>query len=133
MTRFWISKQQGVDFVLSCLNVMDRGEIFVPKMPSMRLADLASALAPDLKQTIIGIRPGEKLHEVLITRDDASNTREQGDRYVILPSIAMWTTGRRSDGKKVDDGFTYSSDNNPHKLTAQELLRMLAEVEPDQT
>jgi UDP-N-acetylglucosamine 4,6-dehydratase len=132
MTRFWISKQQGVDFVLSCLNTMDRGEIFVPKMPSMRVAELASALAPGMKQTIVGIRPGEKLHEVLITADDASNTREQEDRYVILPSIAMWTTGRPLAAKKISENFTYSSDNNPQKLTVPELLRMLAEVDPDQ-
>lgn len=132
MTRFWISKQQGVDFVLSCLDAMNRGEIFVPKMPSMRVADLASALAPDMKQTIIGIRPGEKLHEILITGDDASNTREQEHCYLILPSIAMWTSERPLTAKNVGENFTYASDNNPRKMTAQELLRMLAEVDSDQ-
>lgn len=132
MTRFWISKQQGVNFVLSCLDMMDRGEIFVPKMPSMRIADLASALAPELKHAIVGIRPGEKLHEMLITPDDASHTLDQEDRYVIVPAVAMWPAARRDHEKRVPEGFTYSSDNNPHKLTKQELLRMVAEVEPDQ-
>jgi UDP-N-acetylglucosamine 4,6-dehydratase len=131
MTRFWISKQQGVDFVLSCLDTMERGEIFVPKMPSMRVADLAKALAPEMKQTIIGVRPGEKLHEILITEHDVPNTAEQTDRYVTLPNIAWWTKTRAVAGESVGDGFTYSSDNNPDKLTAQKLVRMLAEVEPD--
>jgi UDP-N-acetylglucosamine 4,6-dehydratase len=129
MTRFWISLQQGVDFVLSTIDGMDRGEIFIPKMPSMRVVDVASALAPHVPHTIIGIRPGEKLHEVLVTQDDAPNVMEQEDRFVILPSLAMWTSARSGNGRKVCSGFSYSSDNNPQKLTSQELLRMLAESE----
>jgi len=127
MTRFWISKQQGVDFVLSTLELMDRGEIFVPKMPSMRLVDVAAAIDPKATQTVVGIRPGEKLHEILITRDDAPRTLEQKDRYVVLPGIAMWSQTQSRQGQKVAPTFCYSSDNNPHQLTAPELLRMLRE------
>jgi len=125
MSRFWISLQQGVDFVLSTLVVMDRGEIFVPKMPSMRLVDLARALAPELPHKTIGIRPGEKLHEVLVTQDDAPRTLERADRFIILPSIAMWTKGKTLTGKSVASDFTYSSANNPDKLTPSKLLSLL--------
>jgi UDP-N-acetylglucosamine 4,6-dehydratase len=97
----------------------------------MRVVDVAGALAPDVPHTIIGIRPGEKLHEVLVTQDDAPNVMEQEDRFVILPSLAMWTSARSGNGRKVCPGFSYSSDNNPQKLTSQELLRMLAESERD--
>jgi UDP-N-acetylglucosamine 4,6-dehydratase/5-epimerase len=129
MTRFWITKQMGVDFVLSTLSIMDRGEIFVPKMPSMGLVKLAKALAPELPHTIIGIRPGEKLHEVLVTPDDASNTYEQEDRFVIMPSIALWSTARLMSGEKVPSGFCYSSNRNPRKLSSEEVLSMLADLE----
>ena len=80
MTRFWITLQQGVDFVLSCLDMMRGGEIFIPKIPSMKISDLAEALAPDITQKIVGIRPGEKLHEVMVAEDDARNTVEFQDR-----------------------------------------------------
>jgi UDP-N-acetylglucosamine 4,6-dehydratase len=91
MTRFWITLPQGVAFVLSCLNLMEGGEIFVPKIPSMKITDLAEALAPDLPHRVVGIRPGEKLHESLITKDDARNTLELEDRYVIEPSFTFWS------------------------------------------
>src|SRR3546814_17390304 len=87
MTRFWITIQQGVDFVLSCLSLMKGGEIFVPKIPSMKITDLARYMAPDLPQRIVGIRPGEKIHETLITDDDARSPYELADRYMLLPEF----------------------------------------------
>lgn len=114
MTRFWITLEQGVDFVLSSLRLMDRGEIFVPKIPSMKVVDLAKCMAPDLPHRDVGIRPGEKLHEVMITEDDARSTVELPDRYVIRSSINFWTSDIDAFGKAppVADGFRYASDNN---------------------
>lgn len=126
MTRFWITIGQGVDFVCSCMTVAKGGEIFVPKIPSMKITDLASAIAPHLEQRVVGIRPGEKLHEVMVTEDDARNTRDHGDRYVIEPTIELW---REDDGMNrggpVPDGFRYSSDTNTSWLSASELLAMV--------
>ncbi len=128
MTRFWITLQQGVDFVLKNFERMKGGEIFVPKIPSMRVVDLASAMAPDLEQEIIGIRPGEKLHEVMCPKDDNHLTLEFDDHYVIAPSITF--SGRDNDftvnainekGTPVEAGFEYSSGNNPHFLSIDEL------------
>ncbi|MBT3359244.1 MAG: UDP-N-acetylglucosamine 4,6-dehydratase (inverting) [Rhodospirillales bacterium] len=133
MTRFWITLQQGVDFVISCLANMQGGEIYVPKIPSMKLTDFASALAPDTPQETVGIRPGEKLHEVMVTEDDAPNTFELPDRYVIEPSFPFWSRERSADGNKnveakpVPKGFRYASDNNVDWLDAEGLLSLLAE------
>src|SRR4029450_8679984 len=90
MTRFWITLNQGVEFVLSCLGLTRGGEIFVPKIPSMRMVDLAKAMAPNLPHKIVGIRPGEKLHEVMVTEDDSRSTIELPDRYVIEPTFHWW-------------------------------------------
>ena len=90
MTRFWVTLQQGVDFVLSSLHLMNGGEIFVPKLPSMRVVDVARSLAPELSQRVVGIRTGEKLHEILITSEDSRNTMELLDRYIVLPHYAFW-------------------------------------------
>lgn len=131
MTRFWITLPQGVEFVLSCLSTMRGGEIFVPKIPSMRIIELASALAPSLPRRTVGIRPGEKLHEVMITRDDARHTYDFGDRYVIEPSAHMWDQDRvglaESGGKLVPEGFEYTSDNNQDWLDASGLQQLLEE------
>ena len=132
MTRFWITLQQGVDFVLSSLAMMTGGEIFVPKIPSMRVADLATAMAPDLEHRVVGIRPGEKLHEALITEDDSRSTLELGDRYVIEPAFAYWSRRPYSEAGAVpvEDGFRYASDNNPAWLDHAGLARMIAELAP---
>jgi len=128
MTRFWITLDQGVEFVLSCMDMMRGGEIFIPKIPSMKITDLAEALAPDAKFKIIGIRPGEKLHEVMITEDDARNTVEFPDRYVIEPNPVQWTGHVLRDGATpVEDGFRYSSDNNTDWLDAAGLNEFISE------
>ncbi len=117
MTRFWITLDHGIEFVLSCFDMMRGGEIFIPKIPSMKMTDLASAMAPGATYKIIGIRPGEKLHEVMITEDDSRNTVEFPDRYVIEPSPIAWTNHVLRDGANpVEDGFRYSSDNNTEWL-----------------
>jgi UDP-N-acetylglucosamine 4,6-dehydratase len=124
MTRFWITLEQGVEFVLSCLEWMCGGEVFVPKIPSMRVVDLARAVGPECKTTIVGIRPGEKLHEVLVPEDDARNTLEFEDRYVIFPAHAGWNVAAypyRSAGRPCADGFHYSSDTNTRWLSVEEL------------
>lgn len=126
MTRFWVTLQQGVDFVLSCLETMRGGEVYVPKIPSMNVVDLAHALAPNLPHKIIGIRPGEKLHEVMITEDHARNTVEFPDRYVIEPDSVSWTGHVLRDGAApVQDGFRYASDNNTEWLDEAGLKRLI--------
>ena len=127
MTRFWITLDQGVSFVLSSMEIMRGGEIFVPKIPSMKVTELANCLAPGLPHKIIGIRPGEKLHEVMITEDDSRSTVELADRYVIEPVFAYWT--RRSfaqDGAaNVPEGFRFASDINSQWLDAASLKKMI--------
>lgn len=126
MTRFWITLEQGVNFVLSSMEMMTQGEIFVPKLPSMKITGLASAMAPDLGHEDVGIRPGEKLHEVLITKDDARLTFELADRYVIAPSFLPWDGISQSAGmQRVAAEFHYTSDNNPEWLDADSLRQML--------
>ena len=130
MTRFWITLQHGVKFVLSCFAMMQGGEIFVPKIPSMRIADLARAMAPDLPQKIVGIRPGEKLHEVMITEDDSRQTYELEDRYVIEPAFTFWKHApyERLNARPVTDGFRYASDGNDDWLDGERLRSLLAEA-----
>ena len=126
MTRFWITLEQGVDFVLSCLPMMEGGEIIVPKIPSMRLVDLARCLAPDLPHRVIGIRPGEKLHEVLITEDDSRTTVAFHDRYVIEPSFGL--TSRAcppADAEPVPEGFRYASDTNDEWLDSEQMRQLI--------
>jgi UDP-N-acetylglucosamine 4,6-dehydratase len=130
MTRFWISLEQGVRFVIRCTEQMHGGEVFVPKIPSMSMMDLARAIAPQAKIDIIGIRPGEKLHEVLISTDEARNTVELDDMFVVQPAEALWF-GRdwEARGKLVKDGYTYSSDNNPDWLTTDQIGQIIAPIE----
>jgi UDP-N-acetylglucosamine 4,6-dehydratase len=131
MTRFWITLQQGVCFVLSCLSLMKGGEIFVPKIPSMKITDLASYMAPNLPQRIVGIRPGEKIHETLITEDDARSTFELPDRYMILPEFweRMHKSFPNSGAKPVPAGFRFASNKNDDWLDAERLTAMIAESE----
>lgn len=128
MTRFWITLDQGVNFVLSSLAMMHGGEIFVPKIPSSSVADMANVMAPGVPHKIIGIRPGEKLHEVLISDDDARTTRDHGDRFVIAPAYPFWTDkGIEPEfgGAAVPDNFRYTSDDNPEQISPEALLRLI--------
>ncbi|HEY9102747.1 UDP-N-acetylglucosamine 4,6-dehydratase (inverting) [Chitinimonas sp.] len=130
MTRFWITLQDGVDFVIKNFQRMRGGELFVPKIPSARIVDLATAMAPQLPHRIVGIRPGEKLHEMMISRDDAQHTFEFAKHYVIAPAInfivqsSFQTDGLGETGKKVAEGFEYVSDTNPHYLSIAELEQL---------
>lgn len=126
MTRFWITLDQGVQFVLDNLERMRGGEIFVPKIPSMNIMDLAKAIAPDCEIDIVGIRPGEKLHEAMIMEDDARHTREFDEYYVIQPEFSWWSRVQEDSGKPLSDGFKYTSDSNAEWLTVEQ-LRSLAE------
>lgn len=121
MTRFWISLHQGVDFVLSCLETMRGGEIFVPKIPATTVCDLATAMAPQAGHKVIGIRPGEKLHEIMISADDSRSTWELPDRYFIEPEFVEYarTPTSTTGATKVDEGFAYSSDINPERLDVE--------------
>lgn len=127
MTRFWITIEQGVKFVLRCLELMNGGEIFVPKIPSMNIMDLAKAVAPECKHRVIGIRPGEKLHEVMITDDDARHTLEFDDYYIIEPEFKWWSNEKHvaNGGRSVRDGFRYASDTNDKWLTTEELKELI--------
>jgi UDP-N-acetylglucosamine 4,6-dehydratase/5-epimerase len=129
MTRFWITLRQGIEFVLKCFERMHGGEIFVPKIPSVRIIDLATAMAPHLPQEIVGIRPGEKIHEVMCPTDDSHLTLEFADHFVIRPTITFTGASNRfsenglgEEGRPVAQGFEYSSGRNPRFLTAKEIL-----------
>jgi UDP-N-acetylglucosamine 4,6-dehydratase len=130
MTRFWITLQHGVNFVITSLALMYGGEIFVPKIPSMRIMDLAKALAPNLPVKVVGIRPGEKLHEVMITEDDSRQTLDLADRYVIEPSFAWWQRDRYDShgAVPVAEGFRFASDTNDDWLDAAGLKALIAEA-----
>jgi UDP-N-acetylglucosamine 4,6-dehydratase len=130
MTRFWITLTQGVNFVLSSMALMRGGEIYVPKIPSMKMTELARSLAPHMDQKIVGIRPGEKLHEIMITSDDARQTLELDDRFVILPSFFQTLREEylAQNARPVEEGFSYASDSNPERLDARALQTMLEEA-----
>jgi len=130
MTRFWLSLEQGVRFVVRCIEQMHGGEVFVPKIPSMKLIDLARAIAPKVKIEVIGIRPGEKLHEVLISEDEARSTVELTDMFVVQPAEAMWFVHDwKSQGKPLPDGFRYASDTNPRWLDLEDIQKFIAPFE----
>ena len=129
MTRFWITLQQGVNFVMSNFSLMQGGEIFVPKIPSMRIGDLAAVVGPGLPTKIVGIRPGEKLHEMMISEDDSTYTVDLGDRYAIEPAFAEYprtSFAKLQKGKLVPDRFSYSSDKNETWLDEESMKAMLA-------
>jgi UDP-N-acetylglucosamine 4,6-dehydratase len=128
MTRFWITLDQAVDFVVRCLDRMGGGEVFVPKIPSMRVTDIAEALAPDAERVFTGIRPGEKLHEILLTEDESRHSQRTDDGFVILPQYASWDLKDVERGEPVPDGFRYSSDNNDEWMTPDDLRDMAAGV-----
>lgn len=127
MTRFWITLEQGAQLVISALSMMKGGEIFIPKIPSMKVTDLADVVAPGVKRKVTGIRPGEKLHEVLLTWDEARHSKEYDNYFIIEPEYKFWNASNHPGGKQLPEGFSYSSDNNKAWLKGAELKKMLAE------
>ncbi|OCL27631.1 UDP-N-acetylglucosamine 4,6-dehydratase (inverting) [Orenia metallireducens] len=125
MTRFWITLEDAVDMVLLALDKMEGGEIFVPKIPSMRITDLATAIAPECKQEIVGIRPGEKLYESLISEADARHTLEFDNYYIIQPQFNWWGADRHKDGQPIAEDFEYRSDTNKEWLTIEEMRKFV--------
>ncbi len=130
MTRFWITIEQSVQFVLKCLELMQGGELFVPKIPSMNIMDLARAIAPKCEHKIIGIRPGEKLHEVMITKDDSRHTLEFEDYYIVEPEFHWWSNEGHiaNGGKPVKEDFKYASNTNDRWLTVEELRELIKNI-----
>jgi UDP-N-acetylglucosamine 4,6-dehydratase/5-epimerase len=128
MTRFFITLEQGVEFVLSSLEKTTGGELFVPKIPSMKITDLANIIAPECKQEIIGIRPGEKIHEVLLSDSDSRNAIEYSKFFIVKPEFKWWSTNKEFEekGAPVSEGFSYSSDNNSDWLTENQLMEMVS-------
>lgn len=127
MTRFWITLEQGVKFVINSLSLMKGGEIFVPKIPSMKITDLAKVIAPKAKRKVIGIRPGEKLHEVLLTADEAKHSVEFDNYFIVEPEFPFWRASKNGQGgKSLPEGFNYSSDNNSQWLSTDDLKNILA-------
>jgi UDP-N-acetylglucosamine 4,6-dehydratase len=127
MTRFWLSLEEGVRFVIECIERMHGGEVFVPKIPSMKVIDLAKAIAPGAALDIVGIRPGEKLHEVLISEDEARNTVETRRMYIVKPPETLWERALNYEGTPLADGFRFSSDSNTMWLDLAGIKRL---VEP---
>ena len=128
MTRFWITLEQGVRFVINCIDKMLGGEVFVPKIPSMQITDLADAIAPAAKRELIGIRPGEKLHETLITEEESTHTIEFEDHFIIEPEHPFWGKDVLEGGKPFAAGSKYTSDNNESWLRKRELNQMIEEL-----
>jgi UDP-N-acetylglucosamine 4,6-dehydratase len=124
MTRFWITLDQGVRFVIRCIEQMQGGEVFVPKIPSMNIMDLARAMAPECRVEQIGIRPGEKLHEVLVSEDEARHTVELDDMYVVQPLHPWWTNRAWLSGKPMAEGTRYSSEVNTDWLDVERIRGM---------
>ncbi len=127
MTRFWITLPQAVEFVMSSFNDMAGGELYVPRIPSMKVVDLARAVAPDAELVEVGIRPGEKLHEEMISAEDSRRTLRQTDRYVVLPTLADWGFDSPT-GDPVEDGFSYTSDTNDLWLDVEQIRAMLTDL-----
>ena len=128
MTRFWITQKQAVRFIIDCIEKMKGGEIFIPKIPSMKIIDLAQAIAPKSKIKITGIRPGEKIDEVLLTGEEARHAKEFDKYFVVEPEYAFWNKNNFKDGKSLSSDFTYSSGDNDQWLTKAELNKMLEEL-----
>ena len=124
MTRFWITLDQAVDFVIDCVGRMLGGEVFVPKIPSMRVTDIADALAPDASRRVIGVRPGEKIHEVLLTSEEARHATSYDSYFAIYPSFPFWRSEGYPEGEELAPGFSYSSDANTDWLTTEQIRAM---------
>jgi len=128
MTRFWIGLEQGVEFVIHCIEEMKGGEIFVPKLPSMKTIDLAKAIAPECKIKYTGIRPGEKLRETLITEDESRHAVELSDSFIIEPENPVWDYKPRKKGRRLAEGFSYSSDINDEWISPGAIRKMAAKL-----
>jgi UDP-N-acetylglucosamine 4,6-dehydratase/5-epimerase len=127
MTRCWLTLDQGVRFVLRAIEEMHGGEVFVPKIPSMKIMDLVQVIAPGCQVDVVGIRPGEKLHEMMISRDEARHTLETDDKYVIQPTHPWWGGEKWSHGRPLPEGFEYTSDNNTQWMKVDELRKIVGE------
>lgn len=125
MTRFWITLEQGVHFVINCLELMKGREIFIPKIPSMKITDLVEVIAPEAKRRIIGVRPGEKLHEILLTEEEAKHTKEFDNYFIIEPEHSFWEKENFKDGKPLPEGFRYTSNNNQERITKEQLRKIV--------
>ena len=128
MTRFWITLEQGVNFVIDCIDRMQGGEVFVPKIASMKVTDLAKAIAPEADVMITGIRPGEKIHEILLTEEEARHAKEFEDYYVVEPQHHFWDKNNLKGSKVLPRGFKYTSDNNSQWLEENEIKRMVQDL-----
>lgn len=124
MTRFWITLEQAVAFVISCIGRMQGGEVFIPRIPSMRVTEMAEAIAPEASRRVIGIRPGEKVHEVLITEEEARHAKRFDDHFAIHPSFPFWGEVDYPGGEELPPGFSYSSDANEEWLDAEQIREM---------
>jgi len=125
MTRFWITLEQGVRFVINSIDRMKGGEIFVPKLPSMQITDLADAIAPEVKREIIGIRTGERIHEIILTRDEARHSWEFDDYFIVGPDRPFWGTFEVADGRPLSEDFEYTSNDNSRWLSREEMRKLM--------
>lgn len=128
MTRFWIKLEDGVRFVINCIGKMKGGEIFIPKISSMKIITLADAIAPEANKKFIGIRPGEKIHEILLTEDEAYHSKEFNDSFVIEPEHSFWKKNNLIGGKPLPTGFRFTSENNKKWLTKDEIIKIIKEL-----
>jgi len=128
MTRFWITLEQGVDFVINSIERMRGGEIFIPKIPSTRIVDLAKTLAPKAKIKVIGIRSGEKINEILLTPEEARHTKEFDEYFIIEPEFPFWNKKNHVGGKALAEGFNYSSDKNTKWLGPEDIKKILKNI-----
>jgi UDP-N-acetylglucosamine 4,6-dehydratase len=129
MTRFWVTLDQGIRFVIKCIEVMKGGEIFIPKIPSMKIMDLADVITPKAKKKIIGIRPGEKLHEILLTEEEAKHTKEFNEYFIVEPEFPFCEKGNFREGKSLVEGFKYSSDKNKTWFTKEKMRKILKNLD----
>lgn len=129
MTRFWITLEGGIRFVINCIEIMKGGEIFIPKISSMKITDLAEVIAPNAQKKIIGIKPGEKIHEVLLTEEEAKHSKEFDKFFIIEPEHVFWRKENFSDGKSISEGFKYTSDKNNRWMTKEEMREILKKIE----
>jgi UDP-N-acetylglucosamine 4,6-dehydratase len=131
MTRFWLTLEQGINFVIECIDSMKGGEIFVPKIPSMKIIALAKIIAPEAKIKIIGVRSGEKIDEVLLTAEESKHTKEFDKYFIIEPEFAFWDKKNHESGRKLPDGFNYSSNVNKDWLVQEDIKRIVDDFKKD--
>jgi len=129
MTRFWITLEEGVHFVINCIRLMKGGEIFIPKIPSLRIINLAKVIAPKAKIKITGIRPGEKIHEILLSTEEARHSKEFDRYFVVEPEFPFWRRKNLKGGKALPEGFKYTSGTNKKWLTKKQIRKMLKKIE----